>query len=106
MNRSLDRSKRSQFLRSLTGMKTVPEIAADPDNARQAPRKIAESNGLDQIVKTAEHGANLRESGLLTRHGDHQKDGRRRQRSVHALRVDRHPVPTFAWHFRILRFLW
>ena len=85
-------------------METIPEIATDPGNARQAAGKITESNSLDEIVKSTEYGGNLRESGLLVRDGDHKKDRRRRQRSIDALRVDRHSVPIFSGHTNILRF--
>jgi len=94
MNPSRDRRKRSQFLRSPVRIETIPELAADPDNARQPAGKITESNGLDEIVKTTEYRGYLRKSGLFARDGDHEKDRRPRQRSIDALRVDRHPVPT------------
>src|ERR1700692_1627620 len=79
-------------------METIPEIAADPGNARQAAGKITESDRLDEIVKSTEYGRNLRESGLFARDGDHKKDRRQRQRSVDALGVDRHSVPTLPRH--------
>src|SRR6202035_2830858 len=79
-------------------MQAIPEIAADSGNTRQMGGKITESDRLDEIVKPAEHGENLRQRSLFACHGDHQKNCSPRQRRVDALRVDRHPVPTLARH--------
>ena len=54
MDRSLDRRERFQFPWPAFGMETIPEIAADPGDARQPAVEIAESDGLDEIVKVAE----------------------------------------------------
>ncbi|MGN6411502.1 MAG: hypothetical protein ACTHK9_08645 [Nitrobacter sp.] len=62
MGGSLNPRKSSQFLRPLVEMKTIPEIATDSDDARQPGGKIAESDGLDEIIKTVQHGADLCES--------------------------------------------
>src|ERR1700684_4152430 len=98
MSRSRDRRKRSQFLRSPVRTKALPEIAADSGNARQAAGKIAEADGLDEIVKPTEYRGNLRQGGLPAGDGGHEKERRPRQRSVYALRVDRHSVPILPRH--------
>src|SRR5882672_3896499 len=96
MDRALDRGKRFQLLRSLVDVETIPEIATNSDDARKSARKIAERDGLDEIVKPVEHGEHACERRLLARDGDHKKDGGSRQGRIDALRVDRHPVPVLS----------
>jgi len=75
MDRPLDWRKWFQFPGTAVKMKTIPERAADSDNAREPRGQIAKSDRFDEIVEPIERGADLCESGLFASDRDHKKNG-------------------------------